>query len=272
MKCKTVTVIIVVVMAVGIVLGAETTTVGGDKNVVGKDMVAAPTLKLPSKDIAEYWVIRTQTMTEFIPFLTQKRSEFKETSELLAQFLVKIDKAQDFLNSGVKAPNDPKLYMEVIGVADRVAQVDVNLPEKPLTWEQSVELAMGIIMYDGYLPTDVADEEELQTIKRLCFQKEKYGKKVRKELRDLVQKCLNVWYYLDTIDKQAAFKEFAYLKKEMERKEKEKDREARDKRRQEQRMAQREARAAWEFERKEQGKQVRYRRSRLNYGYSRHRW
>jgi superfamily II DNA/RNA helicase len=213
-------------------------------------------------------------MTEFIPFFTQKRSEFKETFKLMAQFLVKIDKAQDFLGSGVKAPDDPKLYMEVVGVADRVAQVDVNLPEKPLGWEQSVELAMEIIMYEGYLPTDVADEEELQTIKRLCAQKERYGQKVRKELHDLVQKCLNVWFYLDTIDKQAAFKEYAYLEKERERKEQEKEREAREEQRREWREAQREARADQKFYLKEQRRYDMWRRreNRLSYRYSRYRW
>ena len=66
--------------------------------------------------------------------MTQKRTEFKETRKLMAEFLVSIDKGEAFLKSGVKAPDDPKLYHEVIGMDDRIAQADVNLPKKRLEW------------------------------------------------------------------------------------------------------------------------------------------
>jgi len=287
MKIRTITLILVVAMVAGIVSGAETATTGVGKNVVDKGMPAAPEVKLPSKDTVEYWVIRSQTLTEFVPYMTQKRTEFKETRKLMSEFLVSIGKGEDFLKSNVKAPDNPKLYHEVIGMGDRIAQADVNLPEKRLDWEPGVEFAMRIIMIEGYLPTHVADDEEFETIKQLCAQKEKYGQKVREELHGFVQECLDVWFYLDTIDKQAAYREYAFLVEEKERKEKEAGRAERDAQRRDRRMQEGEARKAWEFDKREQrradmqarrydvrprGYNVRYRSNRFNYTYRRYRW
>ena len=66
MKFKTVTTILALAMIIGIASGAETATTGVGKNVVDKEMPAPAEAKLPSKDTVEYWIIRTQTMTEFI--------------------------------------------------------------------------------------------------------------------------------------------------------------------------------------------------------------
>ncbi|MCP4262845.1 MAG: hypothetical protein GY774_35850 [Planctomycetes bacterium] len=266
MKSRNVTLTLILVMVVGIVLGAEMTTAGEGKNVADKDMAALAKVELPSKTTSEYWIIRTQTLTEFIPFLTQKRTEFRKISELISQFLVKTGKSQDFVRSGVKAPESAKLYREVLGIGERVAQVEVDLPDKMPTWEESVELAMRIIMTEGYLPTDVTDQEELLSIKRLCAQKEKYAQKVRKELHGLVQKSLNVWFYLETIDKQGAFREYAFLEKEKERKEKEEA----VKEKQAQLREQRAGRV--NVSKGMRRYDARYRRNRFTYGYGGNRW
>jgi hypothetical protein len=268
MTRRTLTTTLVLVMLAMIELGAGIAAAGEDKNAVDEKAAALEKMELPSKDSAEYWVIRTQTMTEFIPFMTQKRAEFRKTSKLMMDFLLKIGKAADFHDSGVKAPDDHKLYLEFVGLADRAAQANVHLQEKRPSWEETVECAMKMIMVEGYLPTDVADEEELQTIKRLCAQKEKYGQKVRDELHGLVQECLDAWFYLDTIGKQGAFKEYKYLQEENERKEKE---EALEERKEQVRERASRIDRLKEMRRYD----ARYRRNRinfLNYGYGRYRW
>lgn len=266
MNSRTVALILILDMVVGIVPGAEITTATEDKNVADKDLTTIAKVVLPSKDTAEYWIIRTQTMNEFIPFMTEKRTEFRKTFKLISDFLVKIGKAQDFVKDGVKAPDDPKLHMEVLGLANRIAQADVQLPQKRASWEGSVELAMKVIMIEGYLPTDVADSEEFLTIKRLCAQQEKYGRKVRNELHDLVQKCLNVWFYLDTIDKQGAFREYKYLEEEKERQEKEKA--LKERHEQLRALASRRGDSLKAMRRYDS----RYRRNRFTYGYGRYGW
>jgi hypothetical protein len=77
---------------------------------------------------------------------------------------------------------------------------------------------MQHVLYEGYLPTDVSGMDELNMIKKICAQKEQYGQKVRKEMRDTIQRCLNIWFYLETIGQQNACKEYIYLQQENERK------------------------------------------------------
>ncbi len=96
--------------------------------VQNKDTAAAE--KLPPKDTVEYWVIRSQTLTEFIPLLTKKRTEFKKISKLMARFLVKTGKSQAFLDSKIEAPQNPELYIKVIGIADRVKEAEIELPPR----------------------------------------------------------------------------------------------------------------------------------------------
>ena len=171
-------------------------------------------VKLPPKDSATYWVVRSQTMTELIPFLTKKRTEFKGHFKMITQYLDKIGKGEDFLRSGVKAPDTPEAYAKALGLSDKVAERRIEWPDKPLTWEQVVEFGMGHVLYEGYMPTDVSGEEEVEMIKKICKQKEKYGQKVRKEMREDVKRCLNIWTYLGTINKQEEARVYAFLEKE----------------------------------------------------------
>lgn len=175
---------------------------------------AADDLKLPGKDTAEYWVIRSQTCTEFIPLMTQLRSEKKETVDLMIQFLKKIGKAQDFLKSGVKAPRSLELLFKETGEDTMYAEMGLELPEKQLDWDQSIEDAMRFVLSEGYNPTNVAGAEELAIIKQLCAQKEKYGKKVGKELDETIWEGLDIWFYLETIGQQEACDEFVHTQLE----------------------------------------------------------
>lgn len=178
---------------------------------------ATATIELPSKETAEYWVIRSQALTELIPFMTQKRAEFKETHRLMAQYLDSIGKGEDFIRSGAKAPDDPEIYAEALGIADEIKASGVKLPKKPLTWDQLVEIAMQHELHVGYMPTHVSDAEELAMIRKVCQQKQTYGQKVRRDLGDVVKKCMNIWVYLGTIDRQGDCKVYLYREREKER-------------------------------------------------------
>jgi hypothetical protein len=175
------------------------------------------TVRLPGKETAEYWVIRSQALTEFVPFLTQKRAEFQEVRKLMRQYLDETGKASDYLASGVKAPDTAAVYAQALGLTDELARLNVKLPEKPATWEQLVTVAMEHTIFEGYFPTDVASGEELTTIKRICGQKETYGKKVRSELHDTIRDCMNIWTYLGTINAQAECRTYVYREKEAAR-------------------------------------------------------
>ena len=173
-------------------------------------------LKLPNKESTEYWVIRSQTCTEFIPLLTQLRSEKKETVDLMIQFLKKTGKAQDFLKSGVEAPRSTELFYKEMGDDKMYAEMGIGLPKKKLDWNQAVEDGMKFVLSEGYNPTDVAGAEELAMIKQLCAQKEKYGKKVREELHETIWDGLDIWFYLETVGQQEACEEFVHTQLEAE--------------------------------------------------------
>jgi hypothetical protein len=218
-------------------------------------------IQLPPKESDKYWIIRSQAMVELTPFLTKKRTEFKGHLKLLRDYLVSIGQAENFLASGINAPLSPKTYAEATGKTQELKERHIPLSDKPLTWEQTVELAMKHVLREGYLPTDIEGEEELQMYKDICKRKEDYGRKVRKELREAVQKCLNMWLYLEKIDQQATFKVFVYERKEKERQAREA---ARQKKREELR-AKRDQKRKQEELRKQEGQMERQYRLRSRY-------
>jgi hypothetical protein len=221
---------------------------------------------LPAKESTTYWVIRSQAMVELIPFLTKKRTEFKGHLKLLTDYLTSIGQAEAFLASGTEAPLSPRLYAEALGKTEEMKERHIPLSDKPLTWEQTVELAMKHVLREGYLPTDIEGEEELRMYKDICKQKEKYGNKVRKEVRQVAQKAMNIWLYLGKIDQQGRYKLFVYETKKLER-------EARAQRKE---RIREEARAKKQYEREQ--KELRrqdgqmYRQSRLRSEYDRYYW
>ena len=234
-----------------------------DEDTNAENINAAKQIKLPPKDTATYWVIRSQAMTEFLPFLTKKRSEFKGHLNNLTAYLDGIGKGEDYLASGIKVADTPETYAKALGLAEKIAESKITLPEKPLTWEQAVELAMKHVLYEGYMPTDVQGQAELDMLKKICEQKEKYGQKVRKELRQVVKISMNIWTYLGTINQQEGARVYSYRVKENARKE----REARL-------QANRERSSALRRQKAEQTKRNEWQRrqNRLNYTYNSYRW
>ncbi|MHC4556778.1 MAG: hypothetical protein ACYTFW_10775 [Planctomycetota bacterium] len=232
--------------------------------------------QLPAKKTAEYWVIRSQAITELIPFLTDKRAEFKDTYRLMGQYLDKVGKRVDYHRSGIKAPDTAETYVRALGLSEKLEREGVKLPDKPPTWEQIVEVAMQHVLYEGYMPTQLSGGDELTMIKKICGQKEAYGQKVRKELREVVKSCMDIWTYLGPIDKQAECRVYVEREKEAARlaheKELQERREARAEAGRQKRDQQRAYREAQEQERRQQNIWVN-RQAKLRTRYSgRYRW
>jgi antitoxin component of RelBE/YafQ-DinJ toxin-antitoxin module len=171
---------------------------------------------------ADYWVIRSQALTELIPFLTSTRREAKGHYKALTDYIKYIGKGQEYLDSDIKGPSSPAEYVRLIGKAEEFEKNNVKLPEKYMTWDQLVELAMEFVVNEGYVPTDVNGPEEIEMFKQICERKEKYGAKVQTDLRKLAQDCMDMKAYLDSIDQfEACVKYTRYQKEEKEKARKE---------------------------------------------------
>lgn len=164
---------------------------------------AEPEIQLPAKDTTLYWNIRSEAVSELIPYLTSKRSEIKKKMKFLADYLLDIGKASEFAASDTKAPEDMKYYAEVLNLTKSFEEANIPIPEKRPTWDEVVEIAMKHVMFEGYVPTEIEGTEEAEMYKELCKNKERYGQKVREDLHDAITKGVRMWIYLGTIDEQA---------------------------------------------------------------------
>ena len=135
-------------------------------------------VQLPSKETAEYWIVRSQALTELIPFLTEKRVEFNDYYRLMIQYLDEIEQRVDYNRSGITAPDTAETYARALGIYETLMQEGVKLPDNRPTWDQFVELAMQHVLSEGYMLTQLSGEEELAMIKKICEQKEVDGQKV----------------------------------------------------------------------------------------------
>ncbi|MHC4552815.1 MAG: hypothetical protein ACYSUT_08635, partial [Planctomycetota bacterium] len=165
--------------------------------------------KLPPKDTTLYWNIRSEAVSELIPFLTSKRTELKKKTQFLADYLLKIDKATEFVDSDVKDPEDMKYYVEVLNLTKNFNDANIPIPEKRPTWDELVEIAMQHVMFEGYMPTEIEGETEMLMFQELCKKKEEYGRKVRKDVHDVLTKGVRIWIYLGTINEQGNAKALA---------------------------------------------------------------
>jgi hypothetical protein len=208
--CKKTITIMILTICVGISFAAEN---GGDDiayelKKVGDNYVS----------VEEYWVIKSQALTELIPFLTRTRSEAKGHYKALTDYIKHIGKGRDFLDSGITGPSSPAEYARVTGKAEEFEKNNVKLPEKWMTWDQLAELAMEFVVNEGYAPTDVNGPEEIEMFKQICDRKEKYGKKVQTDFQKIAQSCMDMKAYLDSIDQfEAGVKYTRYLKEEKEK-------------------------------------------------------
>jgi hypothetical protein len=167
-------------------------------------------VKLPDQNTSDYWVVRSNAISELITFLTKKRTELKEDLNHFTAYLDKLDKADDFITSNVEVPKDPKYRFQLLGILDDVEDSGIKVPEKPMTWEQMVEVAMRFVVQEGYLPVEFADGDELRQYKNVLKNRENFLKKIRSDVTNQVEACLKAWFYLGTINQQTGFKLYRF--------------------------------------------------------------
>jgi hypothetical protein len=164
-------------------------------------------IKIPAKDSPEYWNVRSEAISEFLPFLTKKRSEMKSDQQLLEDFLLKSGKESEFAAKNIPVPDDPKVYFEILQIGQGLKDMNIAEPKKRPSWDEIMDIVMQHVIFEGYLPTTI-EEDELANYVQMCKQKEQYGQKVRKGLRSALDQCARMWVYLDSIGKLADYKAY----------------------------------------------------------------
>lgn len=201
-------IILVFILLVGVRTATAQDTTNGTstepKGQDGKEIETAPAL--PGENTTEYWVVRSQAMTEFIPFLSKKRTEIKKKRLLLADYLLKIGKANDFADRNMPVTYDSKIYFDILQIGAGFKEMNVEYPKERPSWDALVQIAMQYITFEGYLPTDVEEGSEAEQYIAICKKKEEYGKKVRKDIRSILDQSAKMWVYLGQIGKLDEFK------------------------------------------------------------------
>ena len=195
------------ILLVPMVVIAEETTPAPATDVVIEE-VKFEDIPLPSKESPEYWVVRSEAITELTPVLTSKRAEMKKKRQMLADYLLKIGKAQEMASKQIEVPDDPKLYAQALGMAETFEQKDIELPNKLPTWDELAEFSMRFIISEGYIPMDFDGTDDVASFIEVVKKKEQYAQKVRQEMRGYVKDALKMWIYLGEIDEQSAAKEW----------------------------------------------------------------
>ncbi len=227
MKYKTI-LLIMLLAGVTIVFAQDNT---GELNTEGKDQDSTEfegISLLPEKDSLEYWMIRSQALTELSPFLSRARREAKSHYYALTKYIKYTGKGQAFLDSGITVPYNPAEYAKAIGKSEDFVAKNIELPERPMPWEEFVEWAMEFVLNEGYVPAGADGDEEVKMIKNICKQKEAYTKKIRKGLQEVAQNCMEMKAYLESIDQFEACKKYTrYQKEEKDKARRERSKEGR---------------------------------------------
>ena len=165
-------------------------------------------IQLPEKDSPDYWVIRSDAVTELTRLLTSKRAEIKQIRQMLADYLLKIGKAEEMASKNIVVPDDPKLYFEALGLEHLYEDKDLDAPLKTPTWEELAEFAMRFIISEGHVPMQFDGAEDVASYIQVAKKKEQYAQKVRREMQGYVKDSLEMWIYLGQIGQQSAFDEW----------------------------------------------------------------
>lgn len=163
---------------------------------------------LPDKDTPEYWNVRMEAISEFLPVLTEKRSEMKNREQMLKDFLLSIDKASDFAAKNIPVPTDINVFFEILRIGQGLEAMNMPKPTERPSWEDIMSIVMQHVVFEGYVPTDVEEGEDSAQYAEICRKKEEYGQKVRKDLRTHLDQCARMWVYLDSTNKLDEFKAF----------------------------------------------------------------
>lgn len=150
----------------------ETAPSAGPKDEPVAEEVKFEDIQLPEKDSPEYWVVRSDAMNELTPLLTKKRAEMKQKRQMLADYLLKIGKAEEMAAAQIEIPDDPTLYVKALGLTEDFEKREIVLPKKLPTWEETVQFAMRFILYEGYIPMQFIDAEDIRGFIEVCKKKE----------------------------------------------------------------------------------------------------
>lgn len=181
-------------------------------------MAQQPRVPMPSKESPQYWVLRAEAVRELTGFMTKKRTELKRKYNYLPRYLDQIGKRKDYGASRIQVPDDPRYRLEVLGLLDKFEQKNIQLPKQALSWEQLIDVAMQFVWTEGYMATDVEGGEELRRFQEILQSRERFGRKVRADIKVVVDRCVQGWFYLETIGQQHGFRLYV-LEREAERKE-----------------------------------------------------
>ncbi len=169
--------------------------------------------QLPSEESTRYWVLRSQALNELIPFLTQKRSDLRDKYGYFNDFLEEIGKTQAFSATRIKVPESAKARLEIVGLLEDFEDREIQLPEKPVTWNEIVEIAMQFVMSEGFVPIDIADEAELQSFKNIMNRREDFCRKIRRDFKRTLDNCVKAWLFLGSINEQETFRSYVVKEK-----------------------------------------------------------
>ena len=197
-------------MAILIIAACFNSALGAEQDTQPPQNDAGPSseeIQIPPKNSAEYWNVRSEAISEFLPFLTKKRKEMKSDQQLFIDFLEKNNMASEFAAGDIPVPKDPKVYFAILQIGQGLEDMNIpKLKDRP-SWEELMEIVMQHILVEGYLPTTI-EEDELTHYIQICKQKEQYGQKVRQGLRSALDQCARMWVYLDSIGKLGDFKAY----------------------------------------------------------------
>ena len=177
-----------------------------------------PRVPMPAKNSPQYWVLRSEAVRELTRFMTKKRTELKRKYNHFPRYLDQIGKRKDYGSRNIKVPDDPRYRLEVLGLLDEFERKNIQLPEKPLSWDQLVDIAMQYLWTEGYMAVDVEGGEELQRYQEILQSRERFGRKVRADIKVVVDRCVQGWCYLGTIKQQEGFRLYL-MEREAKRKE-----------------------------------------------------
>lgn len=172
-------------------------------------------VQLPPENSPEYSVVRSCAVSELTSFFSRKRIELTENLNIFTAFLDKLGKADEFITTPVEVPQDPAQRFAVLGILeDEFVARNIRIPEKPMSWEQMIEMAMQFVVAEGYLPVEFSDGEELKAYREVLKRREALPRKMRSDITNQVDACLKAWVYLGTINQQQGFKLYRFQEQE----------------------------------------------------------
>ncbi len=213
MQYKRTIMILFVAAGLNMALAAEMATepdkaAKDSSSVTAEDAAIIEEIALPEKNSPEYWNVRSEAISELLPLLTKKRTEMKKNLQLFADYLSGIGKASEFASKNVPVPTNPNVYFEILQIHQALPGLDTSKITKRPSWDELMELVMGHVLTEGYLPTDVEEGDDLAQYIQVCRKKEEYGQKVRQEMRLALDQCARIWVYLDSIEQKDKFKAY----------------------------------------------------------------